>query len=249
MRWLRLYCEVVADPKVQRLPGDKFKRWINLLCVAGQHDGILPPMAENLLFPVLTKLLDCFDPAGLPSDSAGEVRRPPNRRIGRRPIPSKHSLEVPIAVCAALPTGPLFGRSAVLREHAAHSIAVGGLARCGTTLMMHMLHAGGIPCMGSKPDFEVDEFNNRPVKAAFLERHSGHAFKLLDPHRTPLPHGFRGVLVWLDRDPAQQAKSQAKFVHLMTGAPMANRAQLREWASTFGVTAGRPLPFLRGGRS
>jgi hypothetical protein len=42
MKWLRLYSDVGSDPKVQRLPGDKFKAWINLLCVASQHDGILP---------------------------------------------------------------------------------------------------------------------------------------------------------------------------------------------------------------
>ena len=46
MKWLRLYSDVVSDPKVQRLPGDKFKAWINLLCVAAQHDGILPPLAD-----------------------------------------------------------------------------------------------------------------------------------------------------------------------------------------------------------
>jgi hypothetical protein len=46
MKWLSLYSDVVSDPKVQRLPGDKFKAWINLLCVASQHDGILPPLAD-----------------------------------------------------------------------------------------------------------------------------------------------------------------------------------------------------------
>ena len=46
MKWLRLYSDVVSDPKVQRLPGEKFKAWINLLCVASQHDGILPPVAD-----------------------------------------------------------------------------------------------------------------------------------------------------------------------------------------------------------
>jgi hypothetical protein len=46
MKWLRLYSDVVSDPKVQRLAAERFKAWINLLCVAGQHDGILPPMAD-----------------------------------------------------------------------------------------------------------------------------------------------------------------------------------------------------------
>jgi hypothetical protein len=46
MKWLRLYSDVVSDPKVQRLRADKFKAWINLLFVACQHDGILPPLAD-----------------------------------------------------------------------------------------------------------------------------------------------------------------------------------------------------------
>lgn len=111
-------------------------------------------------------------------------------------------------------------------------IIVGGLARCGTTLMMHMLHAGGIPCIGTKPDFEVEEVNHRQVDPAFLARHPGHALKLLDPHETPLPVGTRAVLIWLDRDPDQQARSQAKFVRMtMSGIPMPNRSTLRRWAA------------------
>lgn len=44
MAWLRLYDEVVDDPKVQSLPGPVFKTWINLLCIANQGSprGTLP---------------------------------------------------------------------------------------------------------------------------------------------------------------------------------------------------------------
>lgn len=42
--WLRLYDEVLDDPKVQKLSGDDFKAWINLLCLARRHDGILPDL-------------------------------------------------------------------------------------------------------------------------------------------------------------------------------------------------------------
>ncbi len=45
-RWLRLYDEVLDDPKVQRLPPALFKRWVNLLCVASRHDGRLPAIAD-----------------------------------------------------------------------------------------------------------------------------------------------------------------------------------------------------------
>lgn len=45
-RWLRLYDDLVDDPKVQRLPGDLFKALINLWCITSQNDGALPPTAD-----------------------------------------------------------------------------------------------------------------------------------------------------------------------------------------------------------
>jgi hypothetical protein len=35
-------------------------------------------------------------------------------------------------------------------------IVVAGLGRCGTSLVMQMLAAAGLPCVGSFPDFEDD---------------------------------------------------------------------------------------------
>ena len=40
--WFRLYDEVADDPKVQSLPAEDFKGWINLLCIANRNDGRLP---------------------------------------------------------------------------------------------------------------------------------------------------------------------------------------------------------------
>lgn len=40
-RWIRLYCEVVDDPKVQTLPDHLFRMWVNILCIAGSNGGIL----------------------------------------------------------------------------------------------------------------------------------------------------------------------------------------------------------------
>lgn len=44
MQWFRFYSEALDDPKVQRLPGDLFKAWINLLCLANLQEerGTLP---------------------------------------------------------------------------------------------------------------------------------------------------------------------------------------------------------------
>jgi len=44
--WFRLYREVLDDPKVQRLDGDTFKGWINILCLASKNDGVLPCPAD-----------------------------------------------------------------------------------------------------------------------------------------------------------------------------------------------------------
>jgi hypothetical protein len=45
-RWFRLYNEVLNDPKVQRLDGETFKSWINILCLASQNAGVLPCQAD-----------------------------------------------------------------------------------------------------------------------------------------------------------------------------------------------------------
>ena len=48
-RWFRMYADVLDDPKVQRLPPDLFKVWVNLLCLASRNDGVLPPV-EDIAF-------------------------------------------------------------------------------------------------------------------------------------------------------------------------------------------------------
>ena len=49
MAWFRFYDEVLDDPKVQRLPAETFRRWVNILCVAKRHDGVLPNIT-NMAF-------------------------------------------------------------------------------------------------------------------------------------------------------------------------------------------------------
>ena len=50
-QWFRLYAEAVDDPKVQMLPAEMFKAWINILCVAcrgGGKIGIVSELAFTL---------------------------------------------------------------------------------------------------------------------------------------------------------------------------------------------------------
>lgn len=46
MKWFRLYNEVLEDPKVQKLPPETFKFWINILCLSSKSDGKLPSLED-----------------------------------------------------------------------------------------------------------------------------------------------------------------------------------------------------------
>ena len=65
--WFRFYQSALEDPRIQRLPGDLFKSWVNLLCLTSKNDGILPPiddiafslrMTEDEADIVINKLLN-----------------------------------------------------------------------------------------------------------------------------------------------------------------------------------------------
>lgn len=45
-RWFRFYAEALNDPKVQRLDGETFKFWVNMLCIASENDGRLPDITD-----------------------------------------------------------------------------------------------------------------------------------------------------------------------------------------------------------
>ena len=69
-RWFRLYDDVLNDPKVQRLSGESFKFWINMLCIASKNGGVLPGI-EDMAFAlrvsndVCTSLIDELKTCGL----------------------------------------------------------------------------------------------------------------------------------------------------------------------------------------
>jgi hypothetical protein len=82
MRWLRLYTELLDDPKVQRLPATLFRTWINLLCLAGKADGRLPATAD-LAFALRLSEAEAQEAVGALTargllDPAGDVLMPHN---------------------------------------------------------------------------------------------------------------------------------------------------------------------------
>lgn len=87
------------------------------------------------------------------------------------------------------------------------SIVVAGLGRCGSSLTMQMLDAAGVFTVGTFPAYEDATGRAGP----------GSAVKWLDPHRLRAPFRDKAVVIWLDRDVIEQAKSQIKMISLLYG--------------------------------
>ncbi|HEX7072942.1 MAG TPA: hypothetical protein VF226_02795 [Hyphomicrobiaceae bacterium] len=94
-------------------------------------------------------------------------------------------------------------------------IIVAGMGRCGTSLTMQMLEAAGVPCIGGWPDFETDASSIEGFDPSWFAGLSGCAIKLIDPANLPITDMPNHIVVWLDRDPTQQAKSQAKLLKVL----------------------------------
>ena len=87
---------------------------------------------------------------------------------------------------------------------------VAGFGRCGTSLVMAMLAAGGLPVVGTGQAFEDRRFSTAHVDHGWLARQSG-ILKWVDPIQTPVTRSWPAQTLWLDRDPVEQAKSQIKL--------------------------------------
>jgi hypothetical protein len=95
-----------------------------------------------------------------------------------------------------------------------------GFGRCGTSLAIQMLAAGGFPVAGEWPDFGPHESDHdQGTGVGGWDRLRDKTVNLLDPHRcTPLPRGpVRAV--WRSRDYRQPASRQAKFGNITMGLP------------------------------
>jgi hypothetical protein len=91
-------------------------------------------------------------------------------------------------------------------------IVVSGFGRCGTSLVMQMLAAGGVPCLGRFPSYESSEAVG-----------PGQAVKILDPQRAvPIPYAIPTTarVIWIDRDIKEQAASLAKFIAALSMLPV-----------------------------
>lgn len=45
-RWFRFYNDAFRNPKVAKLTDSQLRLWMELLCVASEHDGLIPPLED-----------------------------------------------------------------------------------------------------------------------------------------------------------------------------------------------------------
>lgn len=109
-------------------------------------------------------------------------------------------------------------------------IVVCGLARCGTSLVMKMLHRGGIEPLCDPESlgtgYEYNTVLSLPTNTAALNGAEGKAVKILDPHRLQPPSGPSYAFILLTRDFREQSKSHVKFIKAL-GVPVMKGAAKR----------------------
>lgn len=106
------------------------------------------------------------------------------------------------------------------------AIIISGLSRCGSSLTMQMLHAGGMPISCAPGNEAVSGEHDDQLEALKLLATggaNGKAIKCLDPHRFPLPPG-NYITIWCCRNFNEQAKSITKFM-LGLGIPTNRRTR------------------------
>lgn len=93
---------------------------------------------------------------------------------------------------------------------------IAGLGRCGTTMVMTMLDAGGFPVAGPAPAYEpAQHWHQGKPEPDWISAQGGHAVKWIDPTRCPKMRNLLpgpSVILLMERDPAEQAKSQIKMI-------------------------------------
>lgn len=111
------------------------------------------------------------------------------------------------------------------------TIIVSGLTRCGSSLMMQMLYAGGCP-ISCEPGNEAISGEHSDQLSALREialgLTEGKAIKCLDPHNFPLPQNKDYLIIWMKRDFKEQAKSITKFMQMLLGVRESKRTMIRK---------------------
>jgi Sulfotransferase domain len=114
-------------------------------------------------------------------------------------------------------------------------IVVSGLPRSGTSVMMQMLHAGGVEAItdriraadtdNPRGYFEFERVKKIKGDAAWLPQARGKAFKMVSLLLYDLPATERYRIIFMDRDMDEVLDSQEKMLHRL-GRPAAPRDEI-----------------------
>lgn len=120
-------------------------------------------------------------------------------------------------------------------------ILVAGLGRCGTSLVMQMLHAGGVPVHGSWPSYE-DPAQLRDAARWWSECAPWSAAKVIDPHRFTDRWSGPAVVIFLSRDHVEQARSALRFMMTCGMTFPFDSEAIKRWSESLDAE----LPIARG---
>jgi len=99
------------------------------------------------------------------------------------------------------------------------TLLVSGLGRCGSSLTLQMLEAGGFPCVGQYPAYEPEKLNPSKFDAKWFMSNNGKAIKFIMPemYDYKFPASYSPKAIWIDRDPLEQARSSLKLMRVTVG--------------------------------
>jgi hypothetical protein len=107
---------------------------------------------------------------------------------------------------------------------------VSGLPRSGTSLMMQMLAAGGMPILADderKPDvdnprgyYEWSKITQIVQQPELLAQAEGKAVKCVFPITFSLPPNYEYKIIFMERDVEEMVRSQRKMIERLQGQPI-----------------------------
>ncbi len=128
------------------------------------------------------------------------------------------------------------------------TVGVCGFGRCGSTMMMRMLAAGGCAPVAGAENPPHESTNLRTLWSMSPRQLEGRAVKLLNApmlyNSVPVAHEWR--FVWLDRNPLEQARSHIKFLTGIGGVSIQDvPGAVAKFAASYGSDRPRIVPLLR----
>lgn len=128
------------------------------------------------------------------------------------------------------------------------TVIVAGSGRCGSSLVMQMLAAGGMSCAGKPPLYEhADVYEDAALTAEWVAQWG--AVKMLVPYKYKLGTDIDALVIWLDRDPVQQSRSHRKYLEGVTEKLYAGFPEdeiLNAYRNEFKASKTRSLNALKG---